>query len=87
MFGAGSEDAIDLLKKLLAFNPRHRLTVEEALKHPYVADFHSPEEEVVREKAIEIPMDDNKKFSIKEYRDALYNDISRKKKEIRKKTY
>ena len=30
-------------------------------------------------------MDDNKKFSIREYRESLYNDISKKKKEQRKK--
>ena len=30
-------------------------------------------------------MNDNKKFSIREYREALYNDIVKKKKEQRKK--
>ena len=30
-------------------------------------------------------MNDNKKFSIKEYREALYADISKRKKEQRKK--
>lgn len=30
-------------------------------------------------------MNDNKKFSIREYREALYNDIIKKKKEQRKK--
>ena len=29
-------DAIDLLKKLLHFNPDKRLTTDQALKHPYV---------------------------------------------------
>ena len=33
----------------------------------------------------EISMNDNKKFSIREYREALYNDIIKKKKEQRKK--
>lgn len=28
--------ALDLLKKLLVFNPDKRLTAEEALQHPYV---------------------------------------------------
>lgn len=34
---------------------------------------------------VEISMDDNKKFSIRQYREALYNDIVKKKKEQRKK--
>jgi serine/threonine protein kinase len=32
--------AIDLLKKLLIFDPEKRITVLEALKHPYLADLH-----------------------------------------------
>lgn len=72
------------------FNPKSRLTVEQALKHKYVKDFSSPEEEIVCPEPIRITMDDNKKFSIKEYRyfvvidyfrEALYNDINRRKKE------
>lgn len=50
------------------FNPKHRLTAEQALKHKYVRDFSSPEEEIICEEVIKIPMNDNKKFSIKEYR-------------------
>ena len=30
-----SDEAIDLLKGLLAFSPEKRLTVEKALNHPY----------------------------------------------------
>ena len=35
-------DALDLMARLLVFNPNHRLTAEEALEHPFVADFHNP---------------------------------------------
>lgn len=73
------------MRKLLIFNPKNRYTVEQSLKHRYVKEFSSPEEEIVCPEPIKIPMDDNKKFSIKEYREALYNDINRRKKEQRKK--
>lgn len=32
--------ALDLLRKMLEFNPEDRVTVEEALEHPYLRDFH-----------------------------------------------
>lgn len=37
MFPTASEEALDLLKNLLVFNPTKRLTADQALKHPYVA--------------------------------------------------
>ena len=76
--------AIDLLLKLLVFNPKKRLTAEEALEHPYVADFHNPEEEIVSDHKIEIPLDDNNKFSKEEYRQKLYDVVKKRKIEIRK---
>ncbi|CCE86914.1 Piso0_005436 [Millerozyma farinosa CBS 7064] len=36
---------LDLLKRLLVFNPEHRITVSEALQHPYVATYHDPNDE------------------------------------------
>jgi len=35
-----SNDAVDLLKQLLTFNPDKRLTVEEAINHPYFVNLH-----------------------------------------------
>ena len=33
------KDAMDLLRKLLQFNPEKRLTADEALMHPYVRKY------------------------------------------------
>jgi mitogen-activated protein kinase 1/3 len=41
--------ALDLLEKLLAFNPVKRITVEEALRHPYLEPYHDPEDEPTAE--------------------------------------
>lgn len=45
MFPKTSDLALDLLEKLLAFNPVKRITVEEALRHPYLDSYHDPEDE------------------------------------------
>ncbi len=45
MFPKTSDLALDLLERLLAFNPVKRITVEEALKHPYLEPYHDPEDE------------------------------------------
>lgn len=50
------------------FNPNHRLSVEEALAHPYMANFHNPSEEPVSNKIIVLPISDNTKYTVQEYR-------------------
>lgn len=45
IFPKTSELAVDMLEGLLAFNPARRMTVESALKHPYLEDYHDPADE------------------------------------------
>jgi len=44
-FANANPQALDMLEKLLAFNPTKRITVEEALKHPYLEPYHDPDDE------------------------------------------
>jgi mitogen-activated protein kinase 15 len=81
-----SEEAIDLLCRCLAFNPSKRITAEEALQHPYVRQFHNPEDEPSCEKEIKITIDDDHKYSINDYRETLYQQIIAKKKEGRRRS-
>lgn len=45
MFPKTNDLALDLLEKLLAFNPAKRINVEDALRHPYLEPYHDPEDE------------------------------------------
>jgi serine/threonine protein kinase len=47
MYPDAHHEATDLLSKLLVFDPRKRLSVEQALKHPYFQEFHDPGDEPV----------------------------------------
>lgn len=85
LFINSNSTELDLLAKLLQFNPGKRITVDEALNHPYVADFHEPEKEIVYDNKAIIPIEDNVKLSVKDYKQMIYDDITKKKKEIRKK--
>ena len=48
------------------------MTVEEALNHRYMKDFKGTEEERDMSSPVTIPFNDNKKYTIKDYREALY---------------
>lgn len=47
LFPHASKDAIDFLSKTLTFDPKKRLTVDEALEHPYLSAYHDPDDEPV----------------------------------------
>ena len=51
------------VSKLLQFNPDKRITAEEALAHPYVAQFHNEADEPSHPTPITIPIDDNHKVA------------------------
>ncbi|NXT71794.1 MK15 kinase, partial [Chaetops frenatus] len=71
--------ALDLLKKLLVFNPHKRLTAEEALQHPYVSRFHCPSREPSLDFDVILPLGDDVQLSVAEYRNKLYEMILEKK--------
>ena len=47
IFPNANPQAVDLLTELLTFDPAKRITVEEALEHPYLAIWHDPADEPV----------------------------------------
>ncbi|CAH1982150.1 unnamed protein product [Acanthoscelides obtectus] len=65
-------DAISLINDLLVFNPLKRLTAEEALEHEYVSRFHDPDQEIVMPSNVTIPLNDDVRLSVDDYRNKLY---------------
>jgi serine/threonine protein kinase len=53
VFPAAPPDAIDLLDRMLRFDPEKRISVAEALAHPYLSVFHDPDDEPVAEHAFD----------------------------------
>ena len=72
-FPNASEDAIDLLVRLLHFEPDIRVSAKDALKHAYVKQFHDPSVERDASKVVRPPISDDDKRSTHWYRETLYN--------------
>jgi len=84
MFPSATSEALDLLRICMQFNPNKRPSAKEALRHPYVVQFHNPEDEFDCDRVIRIPIDDNTKLTVQDYRERLYNEVLKKKKEQRR---
>ncbi|RHY32003.1 hypothetical protein DYB32_002973 [Aphanomyces invadans] len=74
-------DAIDMIRQCL-----HRISADDAIKHPFVTQFHVDKDEPVATAPCQIVVDDNTKFSAADYRDRLYREIIKKKKEVRRQS-
>ncbi|CDW56385.1 Pkinase domain containing protein [Trichuris trichiura] len=49
VFTGASENAIDLLRRMLVLDPDQRINATDALAHPYLSQFHDPDDEPVCE--------------------------------------
>ena len=67
-----SPEGLDMVGKLLHFNPEKRTTAPEILTHPFVSRFHDPSEEPELDRGIVPYLDDNIQLSINDYREKLY---------------
>jgi len=80
------DSELDLIKGLLEFNPKKRITVEQALRHKFLDQYPDAlGDDILKKEPVLLPIDDNKKVSIKDYKETLYLEIHKRRKDIRKK--
>lgn len=60
LFPDANPVALDLLSKMLVFNPNKRATIEECIKHEYFSGLHDPAEEIVADSNFDWSFDDIK---------------------------
>lgn len=66
--------AIDLLEKMLVFNPANRITVEQCLKHPYLEQLHDEANEPVAPGFFDFSFE-NETSSRKDLKQQVFNEV------------
>ncbi len=60
LFPNANSLALDLLSKMLVFNPHKRATIEDCIAHPYFKGLHDPNEDPICDKVFDWSFDDIK---------------------------
>ncbi|KAJ1668569.1 MAPK protein hog1 [Coemansia sp. RSA 1813] len=66
--------AVDLLEKMLVFDPRRRITAAEALAHPYLETYHDEADEPVADSMFDWSFNDAD-LPVEEWKIMMYNEI------------
>lgn len=75
--------ALDLLGKMLAFDPSDRITVLQALEHPWLASYHDEADEPECPEKFEKWREIEELESIDDFRQALWEEIEEYRREVR----
>jgi len=76
LFKSANPQAIDLLKRMLTYDPEERISVEDALKHEYLKALHYPDDEPTAQPVSAFDFD-FEKFSLskEDFKDLMYEEI------------
>ena len=74
--------AIDLLNKMLQFNPFFRISVDQALEHPFFADVRNPTKEIMSSDPVTVDFEQEDDLSEENLRTLYLNQIAQIKSKI-----
>jgi serine/threonine protein kinase len=74
-FALAGKDAIDLLKKMLQFNPIMRATVDECLEHNFFADIRDKEDEIVAGSKIDFDFEAKSYLSKERFKELIDEEL------------
>nr|ARJ54259.1 p38 protein [Aurelia aurita] len=73
IFIGANPQAIELLEKMLVLDPDERITSADAIKHPYLAKYHDPDDEPTGEPFIDTY--ENAELDVDQWRELTFNAI------------
>ena len=82
-FPGSSDDSLDLLDKMLKFNPNKRITVNQALNHQFFADIKDPKKEVEADFNLEFEFEKDDNLTMEKLR-TLFIQVINSYKHIKK---
>ncbi|XP_074592448.1 mitogen-activated protein kinase 4-like [Curcuma longa] len=65
--------AIDLLQKMLVFDPSRRISVDEALQHPYMSPLYDPNANLPADVPVDLDVDENLREDI--IKEMIWNEM------------
>lgn len=75
LYPDASAESLDMIRMMLQYNPHRRVQVSQALRHPYVVDFHNPDDEPTHPHIVKLPMRDHHRHSSDYSRKATWEDL------------
>ena len=76
VYTAAGRDAIDLLDKMLVFNPFKRITVDQCLEHPFLADVRDVKSEIAATEKVMLSFEDGPELTKERLTELFMEDVA-----------